>query len=342
MKKIICLVLALIVIAAWLAVFSYQRLLAQPGPNPAAQQFTIKSGQSVRQISRQLAAAGILRLPWLFQAYVWRHNLEKKLQAGQYQIPARASIRQLTEIFAQGKVVNKEVTIKIIEGWRLSQMADYLKNQGLVSAADFLPLAKMASSGLETKLYQDFPFLADKPAGASLEGYLFPDTYRVYQDADGQDIIYKMLANFGQKVNKDLLAAIQQQKKSLYQVITLASIIEKEVRDPEDMKIVAGIFTKRLKRGQPLESCATLAYILGVNKRQYSLADTKVPSPYNTYLHPGLPPGPICNPGLAAIKAAVWPQETEYNYFLTNPADGQTIFSRTYQEHLRNKAKYLK
>ncbi len=346
MKKVftIFFVFAIIIITASLAVFSfYQQAVNSPGPNQKDKQFKIEAGQTVAQISQNLYQAGLINSKLFFQAFVWSHNLESRLQAGEYQIPARASIKQLTEILAQGKVINKEVTIKIIEGWRLTQIADYLEKKGLVKAKDFLAVCGVGQGNVvDPEFVKNFSFLADKPEQASLEGYLFPDTYRVYKDAGAKDIVFKMLANFSQKVDDDLLAAIKEQGKSLYEVITLASIVEKEVRSADDMKIVAGIFQKRLKSGQPLQSCATLAYILGVNKPQYSLADTKISSPYNTYLHPGLPPGPICNPSLQAIKAVVWPAKTEYNYFLTNPADGSTVFSRTYQEHLKNKAKYLR
>jgi UPF0755 protein len=122
----------------------------------------------------------------------------------------------------------------------------------------------------------------------------------------------------------------------------MASIIEKEVRSTSDMKIVSGIFWNRIKNGQALQSCATLAYVLGVNKAQYSLEDTKVDSLYNTYKYRGLPPGPIANPGLDAITAAIYPESTNYNYFLSDPATGKTIYSKTLDEHNANKYKYLK
>ena len=137
-------------------------------------------------------------------------------------------------------------------------------------------------------------------------------------------------------------AEIAWQKKTIYEIVTMASIIEKEVRSRADMKIVSGIFWDRIKNGQGLESCATLAYILGVNKPQYTLEDTKIDSPYNTYKYRGLPPGPIANPGLNAIQAAIYPEFTANNYFLSDPATGQTIYSQTLEEHNLNKYKYLK
>jgi len=193
------------------------------------------------------------------------------------------------------------------------------------------------------KDYSDkLSLLKDKPKYYSLEGYLFPDTYIIYNDASLEDIVLKMLHNFDSKLTSKMREDIKKQEKTIYEIITMASVIEKEVRDPEEMKIVSGIFWKRIDVWQPLQSCASLAYILGINKPVYSIEDTKIESPYNTYQNYGLPPGPICNPGLAAIEAAIYPKETEYNYFLSKKENGETVFSRTIEEHNLNKAKYLK
>ena len=199
----------------------------------------------------------------------------------------------------------------------------------------FLGLAKQPVS-------QEWRLAYGLPDNADLEGFLFPDTYRIDKAAAAADIIKKMLDNFQRKLTPAMLEEIKRQNKSVYEIIALASLVEKEVRTADDMKIVSGIFWQRIKNRQGLESCATLAYILGVNKAQYSVADTKIDSPYNTYKYRGLPPGPIANPGLNAITAAIYPEETDYNYFLSDPATGQTIFSRTLGEHNLNKAKYLK
>lgn len=133
---------------------------------------------------------------------------------------------------------------------------------------------------------------------------------------------------------------IEKREKTIYEIVTMASILEKEVKTPEDMKIVSGIFWKRIDQGRPLQSCATIAYVLGREKKQYSYEDTRTPSPYNTYINKGLPPGPINNPGMNSILAAVYPKETDYNYFLTDPETGKTIFSKTLEEHEENKVKY--
>lgn len=162
-----------------------------------------------------------------------------------------------------------------------------------------------------------------------LQGYLFPDTYRFYENALLDDVIAKMRKNFDKKVGK-----------INYEDLILASIIQKEVANPEDMQVVAGIFLKRLKVNMPLQSDATVNFVTGKNLTQPSIEDTKQVSPYNTYQNLGLPPGPICNPGLKAIQAVQNPIASQYWYFLTRP-DQEVIFSKTLEEHNIAKKKYL-
>lgn len=244
--------------------------------------------------------------------------------------------RELEREAAALKVVPvEEKKITIIEGWNLTAIEKYLEKEGF----DF----KDSVLDLKAKDFaEDFPLLGEASRSASLEGYFFPDTYRVYASSTLADVTEKALGNFSKKITSEMVADIKKQGRTLPEILTMASIIEKEVKGERDMKIVSGIFWDRIKNGQGLESCATLAYILGENKTQYSEADTKIDSPYNTYRHRGLPPGPIANPGLVAIKAAIYPIYTDYNYFLNRLDNGETVFSRNYQEHLSNKAKYLK
>ena len=174
-----------------------------------------------------------------------------------------------------------------------------------------------------------------------LEGYLFPDTYEIRRDEGIEEIVTKMLQNFDKKMTKDLKEELKRQNKTIFEIIIMASVLEKEVKILEDKEIVSGIFWKRIEEKMPLQSCATIAFIKGENQWQYSYEDTRIKSPYNTYLNLGLPLGPISNPGIESIKAAIFPKESEYNYFLTDPETGKTIFSKTYEEHNANKSKYL-
>lgn len=225
------------------------------------------------------------------------------------------------------------VKITFPEGWDSQKMAKRLTENGL-GEEGFWEIVKNPGD-----LKEQFNFLKDGTV-KSLEGYLFPDTYFFKKDESARSIVFKMLSNFEGKITSEMKSEIEKQKRSLEEVIILASIVEKEVNNTEDRKIASGIFLNRIKNGQALQSCATLAYILGINKKQYSYADTRVKSPYNTYLNPGLPPGPISNPGIDSIEAAIYPQDSEYNYFLSDPETGKTYYAKTIAEHNANKERF--
>ncbi|MDD5031454.1 MAG: endolytic transglycosylase MltG [Patescibacteria group bacterium] len=313
-------------------------------------QFLISSGESVKQIGKNLTEAKLVKSEFYFKAYVWKNELEAKFQAGEYVLNPSFSIKKIVKILTGGEAQSKERTIKIIEGWNIREISQYFEKEGMFQSEELLELVGFPQVDYRTnkempnpKNYaSQFDFLADKPAYYGLEGYLFPDTYRIFKDATLDDIVLKMLDNFDKKLTPEMRAEIARQGKTIYEIITMASLVEKEVRAEDDMKIVSGIFWDRIKNKQALESCATLAYVLAVNKPQYTAEDTKIDSPYNTYQNRGLPPGPISNPGLKAIKAAIYPTYTDYNYFLSRPDTGETVFAKTYEEHVRNKAKYLK
>lgn len=306
--------------------------------------FMVEKGQSVNQISQNLYGAGLIKSKFNFEVYIWLTEQETKIKSGEYNLSPSLTIREIVKILAAGETLSKERKITIIEGWNVDDINKHFKENNIISGSSFVDIAKARIGKWEMGIgkLEKPGFLNDAPPSASLEGYLFPDTYRVFKAATAEDIVKKMLGNFDNKLTDEMRNDIAKQGRTIYEIVTMASIIEKEVRTPEDMEIVSGIFWDRIKYGQPLESCATLAYILGVNKEQYSIEDTKIDSPYNTYRNPGLPPGPICNPGLNAIKAAIYPRYTEYNYFLNRQDTGETVFSKTLDEHNRNKARYLK
>lgn len=248
-----------------------------------------------------------------------------------------------------------EVSVSISEGQNLKEIAELLAEKNLSTKNDFYRFAgtpkvsyiKKDSITLSKDYSLKFDFLEDREDDSSLEGYLFPDTYRFYQDATADEIITKMLENFDRKLTPKMRSDIAAQGKTISQIVIMASLIEKEAPisystgDNRDAKIISGVFWNRLKKGQALQSCATLAYVLGENKPQYSETDTKTDSPFNTYLNKGLPPAPISNPGVLAIEAAIYPTENDYNFFLTPSGTKNIIFSKTYEEHLMNKNKYL-
>jgi UPF0755 protein len=339
-KKIILLIILtpfLLVIAggAWLY-FSFAK------PLPADFQFQIPQGTSVAEIAAKLKDSGVINSELAFKLYAKYSGLAQKLQAGDYTLPAGLTGPELLKKLTEGRLAKSEKIILIKEGMSNKAIEEYLATNNLISDGSFIQVASTLTSQLPLEIIDKYPFLNEAPSKVDLEGYLFPDTYRLYAEDNGSVLVDKMLTNFQAKVTPQMRADIKAQGKTLYQVLIMASIVEKEVRSTEDMKMVAGIFWNRMSIGMRLESCATLAYLLGVSKPVYSLEDTQINSPYNTYRNDGLPPTPIGNPGLRAIEATIYPTKTDYNFFLSRPDNGETVFARTYEEHLANKNRYLK
>jgi UPF0755 protein len=343
MKKnpilVIVIVIVIVLIAGWIFKITF---LSQSGSGEI-KSFVIEPGQGVKVVSGNLKQAGLIDNSFVFETYIWLKKSGAKIQAGDHQIKDDWSIRQLTNVLISGNSLSNEIVIKIIEGWDLYDLADYLSKNDFVSKEDFYKLVGNPGQHNNQNLpdwSRDFSFLKEKPEGVSLEGYLFPDTYRVFKDASAEDIIRKTLSNFGNKVDDKLMAEIKSQGKTLYDVLTLASIVEKEAQTAADKKTVAGVYTNRLKIGMALQADPTVNYITGKQTDRPSLDDLKVDSLYNTYKYPGLPPGPICNPGLDSILAAIYPEKNSYFYFINTP-DGDMVFAKTFEEHTANRAKYF-
>lgn len=296
--------------------------------------FVIAEGTGAHQISNDLSEAGLIRSKFWFETYVWQKKLDRSFPAGLYELSASMNIMEIAGLLT--KPGGSEKNIIIIEGWDNKQLADYLATEGLFAKEQFLQTVGRNLSAFK----KDYDFLQDKPDNADLEGYLFPDTYRIFKNATVEQIVRKMLDNFNAKLTLDLRQEITKQNKSIFEILTMASILEKEVKTLTDKQIVADIFYKRLASGIALQSDATVNYITGKGVTQPSLNDLSVESPYNTYKNRGLPPGPIANPGIESIEAAIYPTANVYYYFLTTN-DGQVIYSKTYEEHLANKRKYL-
>jgi UPF0755 protein len=216
-------------------------------------------------------------------------------------------------------------------------MAEELELHGF-SGKDFLAVVNDPSEEITSQ----FKVLKDNPEEASLEGYLFPDTYYFSKEATAEGIIKKILNNTEEKIDADLLLEIEKNKKTIFESIILASMVEKEMARGSEAKLIAGVFQNRLDSDMLLQSDAPLTYILGDKEDQHSLKDLELDSPYNTYKYKGLPPGPISNPGLDAILAAINPEKSDYHFFLTAKEGGKkmTVFSKTFEEHVANRKKY--
>jgi UPF0755 protein len=297
---------------------------------------SIAEGSSGRTVWERLVKDGYTRrtMPWRF--WSWRLAATGKLKAGTYTLQAGESVRQAITDFMAGKVVNNEQTITYPEGFTLQQIAERTAARGIGTTNSFVAAAKPGAFA------DAYPFLKDLPAGRSLEGYLFPDTYQVAQDDSSADVITRMLGNFDRKVTPDIRQQAAAHKRSLDQVVIMASIIEREAVTTEDMGIISGILWKRFDDGTGLSVDATVRYALKKWDGRLTVQDLALDSPYNTRKYKGLPPGPISNPGLRAIMAAANPTASDYYYYLTTSDDKKTIYAKTNDEQNANKAKYLK
>jgi len=341
-KLLVILVLLTAAVAAgvWLAVF-----LSLPG-HPAETRLTIQAGESADKIAASLADGGFIRSRLIFRYFLTRSGQSTKLQPGTYDLTGVTSYGDIVSRLVEGGVSSGELVLLIKEGWNLRDIRDQLKKAGYARADDLYGItgtpAAVAAKGAApaANFSSDFPFLKGVPSGVSLEGYLFPDTYRVYKDATPADIVRKLLENFGKKTGP-LAVQVANSGHSLFEIVTLASIIEDEVRSDEDRRLVSDIFWRRLAAGIPLQADSTVNYATGKSLAAVSLEDTGAESRYNTYKYAGLPAGPICNPGLSAIQAALDPKANNYWFFLTDESGG-VHYARNLQEHGANKAKYLK
>ncbi len=312
MKKAILILVFFVIIVVFLFYF---QLYVPLSSNAQERTFRIEPGEGLQKIASKLEIEGFIRGDVFFNIYVYLRGEESKLKAGDYLLSSSMSIKEIADKLIRGDSEGLKITI--IEGWRIKDIAQYLDDLNICSKDEFLKAAEGS------------------------EGYLFPDTYYITSTMSASDLISLMRTNFNKKVDESLRTEIEGRGKTLSETVIMASIIEKEVRTFEDKKIVSGILWKRVKVGMPLQSCATIAYITGKKTTKISIEETQIDSPYNTYKYAGLPVGPICNPSLESIEAAVYPQESPYWYYLSAP-EGETIFSRTLQEHNIAKLKYLK
>ena len=315
----------LLLLIALFVLFLFTFYVPQPlfGPHSPSHMVTIPKGMSVRSIGHLLKDEGvILSVPYfVMAARLWGH--EGTLQAGRYSFRGKNSIVSVLRQLTRGEVRYERVTIP--EGLTLREAAQRLQTEAAVDSETFVRLAT------------DTAFVRSLGIGAeTLEGYLFPNTYAVHWGMDARDVIVTMVDVFKNMCGERCETRAEELGFSLHDVLTLASIIEREVMVPEERPIISAVFHNRLKLGRALESCATVEYALGFHKQRLSEDDLNVQSPYNTYLHNGLPPGPICSPGAASIEAALSPADVDYLYFVSE-GNGRHIFSRSLEEHTRAK-----
>lgn len=333
---------------------THQAQLQQPiSVDTRPVRFVVQSGTPARMIGQNLVKAGLIADDRLFEAYVRVNGLDQKLAAGTFILAPSMTLVEIVKTLQYTEAAS--VTITIPEGWRREQITDYLVAAGVFTSTSTAAEAynhQTATSDLTGLDPTHYPFLQGRPAGVSLEGYLFPDTYKLPANgANAVDMLQRQLDNFAARVLPlyDQAVADHTTNMNLYQVLILASIVEREAVMPAERPIIAGVYLNRLAQGMKLEADPTVQYAMGYQKAAGTWWKTPVSleeygavdSPYNTYLHPGLPPGPIANPGLSSIEAALKPAKHDYLYFVAKPdGSGEHVFAKTFEEQQQNVQKY--
>jgi UPF0755 protein len=298
---------------------------------------TVRPGESAKTIGAALEQQGVIRSKRLFEIMVGLTGVQNSLEAGDYEFDPGTPVIEAVHRIAQGKTASRDVVIP--EGRRVEEVGDILEKAGVVSKQTFI-------AALVKSQYNE-PFLQQVRA-SSLEGFVFPAKYEFHRGAKPEEVVDALLQAFQTNIADKV--QLEGQDLTLEQVVTLASIVEREAQTPSERPIIASVFLNRLKAGIPLQADPTVQYAVASNdaasvqqytywKKELTVDDLKIDSPYNTYIHDGLPPGPIANPGLASIQAVVRPASTNYLFFEAR-GDGTHVFAETLEEHLRNVEKY--
>jgi UPF0755 protein len=326
-KKVVTwtlLVLLAVVIAggAWL----YTSLRRPYKGYEASEQFVeIPPGTGTAGMGRRLAEAGVVRSAQSFRAGVWLRGSGRRLQAGEYRFDRPMTVAEVVDKIARGDVYVRALTFR--EGLTIREMAAVFESAGYGSAADFVAASRNAA------LVRDFD-----PEAKDLEGYLFPDTYTLPRRTTAAQLVERMVSRFQKVLTSELRSRAAERGFTVRQVVTLASLVEKETAKAEERPVVAGVYANRLEMGMGLQCDPTVIYALMLAGRydgNIRKGDLQIDSPYNTYRYAGLPPGPIAAPGEAALQAAADPADVPYIYFVSRN-DGSHVFSATLEEHNRN------
>jgi UPF0755 protein len=321
-KRILYTMIALVLISVTSVVVVRRVYDANLGPVSTSTEqigFVVPSGASVNQIGNDLHKAGLIRQTWAFERYIRARNLGSKLQAGTYKFSPSQNVASIANMMAEGKVAVDLITL--LPGQRIDQLKEAFIRAKFDSAA--------VDTAFDPAQYASSPALADKPANASLEGFLYPDSYQKDANTDPKVIVQAALDEMEQRLTPERRAAFAAHGLSVYQAVTMASIIEREVSNAGDRAQVAQVIYKRMASNMKLESDPTAYYGAIKDGRAPSLS---YDSPYNTYKIQGLPVGPISNVSESSLDAVAHPADTDWLFFVAGD-DGKTYFSKTLEEH---------
>ena len=307
---------------------------APAGPPGTAIDLTVAEGDSANVVIQSLSQAGVLEQPNVLRYYLRYRGLDRGIDAGLYNLRGEMTIREIAEALQTSQPIQNTITIP--EGWRREQIAQLLSGLNLgLEEIEFL--AETSSPP------QNIMHIYEIPTSSTLEGFLFPDTYLIDPDSSAQDFVVSMLANFEKRVDAEIRQGFTNQGLTLFEGVTLASIVEREAVLPDERARIAAVFHNRIKLGMPLEADPTVQFALGVQadgnwwKTALTYDDLEINSPYNTYRYAGLPFGPIANPGLDSLRAVAFPDQTNELYFRTLcDGSGWHAFAETFDEHVNN------
>lgn len=302
--------------------------------------FEISQGQNLKVIANNLKSYGIIESPLFFRLKCQKIGVDKNFKVGEFGIPENADFNEIIEILQKSpKNSTDEIKFLIKEGDTQEEIAKNLEKQGIISYDEFMKACNTLN--FEYEFLKDMPILEERES--RLEGYLYPDTYFIKIGESAESIINKFLKRFNELYTEDLIKATKEKGLTIDEVVTMASIIEKEIKYPPERKIASSVIFNRLEKNMPLQMDATVLYAKKQHSDRTLEEDTKIQSPYNTYYITGLPIGPISNPRIECIEAVLYPEDTDYIYYVVkDEKTGEHFYTADYNEFLKAKKQYLK
>lgn len=343
MKKIILLLVAIcFLIGLW---FFISEIYFSQAQKIEAVRFEVKPGENAGQLAERLKKEAVIRNAWLFKKYLIGKGIDKKINVGEFEVKAPITLARVAGVLSQPGL-NEDI-ITIIPGWTVRDLAIYFENLGKFQQEEITEYLGLPAVNYKTwpegapKIDLGLRILQDKPWYVSYEGYLAPQTYRIYKNAAVKEVAEKLLRQREKEITDEMWRDLEKSGRSFFEILTMASVLEREVKKIEDKKKVADIFWRRYDLNWAWQADSTVHYALGKTGEVFTSKEERdINSPWNTYKYPGLPLGPISNPSLESIQAALYPEKNKYWYFLTT-AEGEVKYAETLEKHNDNRVKFL-
>jgi UPF0755 protein len=326
------------IFSAW---FLYTEIYKDEAQEVEKLVFTIDQGKSVPEIAKQLSDQQVIRNGWLFKKYVSLKNLDRDINFGTFTVEAPITLKRVVEALAEPTFSEKEITI--LPGWDLREIAGELKEKGVIEHERELYkiTGEPAVQGTKRKSF-DHRMLQTLPKGVSLEGYLAPETYRIFTNATAEDVVKKLLDHREAQFTEEMYNDIRKNERTVHEVMTMAGLVEREVQSKKDRAKVSDIFWRRLEAKWGMQADSTVHYLTGKKGDVFTTKEDRASkNPWNTYKYAGLPPGPISSPSISSIMGAIYPSKNKNFYFITT-LDGDVKYAEDLEGHNKNVQKYLR